>query len=314
MKYIFGPVISRRFGISLGIDLLVSKTCSLDCIYCECGKTKILTDKIREYAPTDSVITELREFLKDKPKLDVITFAGSGEPTLHSGIGKIIKFLKKNFSEYKIIVLTNGTLLYLKKVRESILDADIVVPSLDAVSNDAFQKIARPAAGITAKKLIEGLITFSKEFKNKIILEVFIIPGINDNENELRLIKDACKIINPDLIQLNTLDRPGSEKWIKPASIEKLTEIKSYFEPFKIQIIQKHKTVKECPANKNTNTADAIISLLARRPSTIEDLSLSLGLSNNEVFKIINSLLETGEITKEESISRGNFYKLNTRE
>ena len=162
MRYLFGPVISRRLGISLGIDLLPFKTCSLDCIYCECGKTKNLTDQIQEYVPTEEVISELQVFLTDKPKLDVITFAGSGEPTLHSGIGQIIKFLKKNFPEYKICVLTNGTLLYQKKVRQSILDADIIIPSLDAVSKEVFEKIAKPAEGITPEKLIEGLIALKK--------------------------------------------------------------------------------------------------------------------------------------------------------
>ena len=153
-----------------------------------------------------------------------------------------------------------------------------------------------------------------KEFKNTIILEVFIIPGINDNENELKLIKDACKKINPDLIQLNTLDRPGTEKWIRPASNEKLQEIKTYFEPLKIQIIQNHRAVKDGSTKKLADTADTIISSLSRRPSTIDDLTLSLGMSENEVLKIIHSLLEKGEIIKEESISRGIFYKLKTRD
>jgi wyosine [tRNA(Phe)-imidazoG37] synthetase (radical SAM superfamily) len=314
MRYLFGPVISRRLGISLGIDLLPFKTCSLDCIYCECGKTKNLTDQIQEYVSTEEVISELQVLLADNPKLDVITFAGSGEPTLHSGIGHIIKFLKKNFPEYKTCVLTNGTLLYQKKIRQSIIEADIIIPSLDAVSKEVFEKIAKPAVGITPEKLIEGLIALRKEFKNTIILEVFIIPGINDNKNELMLIKEACKKINPDLIQLNTLDRPGTEKWIKPASNEKLQEIKTYFEPLKIQIIQNHRVVKDGSAKKLADTADIIISSLSRRPSTIDDLMLSLGMSENEVLKIIHSLLEKGEIIKEESISRGIFYKIKTRD
>jgi wyosine [tRNA(Phe)-imidazoG37] synthetase (radical SAM superfamily) len=315
MKHIFGPVNSRRFGISLGIDLLTSKTCSLDCIYCECGRTKILTDKIYEYAPTAEVIAEIVEFLKNKPSLDAITFAGSGEPTLHNGIGKIIEFLKTNLSQYKIIVLTNGTLFNSKKTRQAVLNADIVVPSLDAASDEAFLKIARPAPGLTAEKLIRGLIAFRKEFRNKLILEVFIIPGINDNWKELRLIREACKKINPDLIQLNTLDRPGSEKWIRPASMGKLTEIKTFFGPFETQIIQNQRTEKE--AQKifaNADIAGIVIASLARRPSTIEDMSLSLGISSNEVQKVIKSLLEKGEISREGSITRGIFYKLKTRD
>ncbi len=315
MKYIFGPVISRRFGISLGIDLLISKTCSLDCIYCECGKTKNLTDKILEYAPAEEVIAELREFLKDRPGIDAITFAGSGEPTLHSGIGKIIKFLKKDFSQYKIIVLTNGTLFNSKKTRKAVLKADIVVPSLDAVSDEAFIKIARPATGITVKKIIDGLIAFRREFNNIIILEIFIIPGINDDEKELQLIKEACEKINPDLIQLNTLDRPGSEKWIKPASMEKLAAIKTFFEPLKTQIIKNQKIENGRRDDKTANNdgIKKVISSLSRRPSTIEDLTQSLCIKNDEVRIIISSLLKSGKI-EEESVTRGKFYKLKTKD
>ncbi|MBN2403561.1 MAG: radical SAM protein [Spirochaetes bacterium] len=309
MKHLFGPVISRRLGISLGIDLLISKTCSLDCIYCECGKTKNLTTKIREYVPTEDVIIQLREFLKDRPKLDVITFAGSGEPTLHNGIGKIIKFIKTEYPEYKIAVLTNSTLFYLKKVRKSILDADIIIPSLDAASEETFKKISRPEKSIRVNKIINGLTALRKEYKNSIILEIFIITGINDNKNELDLLKNACLKISPDLIQLNTLDRPGTEKWIEPASEEKLMEIKTFFRPLKVQIIQNHNYITKRSNKGHVNIPDAVISSLSRRPSTIEDLSLSLGINLKDVKKIINALLEKGAIISEKSVTRGIFYK-----
>ncbi len=314
MKYIFGPVISRRLGVSLGIDLLPFKTCSLDCIYCECRNTTNLTSRIYEYVPTDKVIAELREFLRNKPELDVITFSGSGEPTLHSGIGKIIDFLKNDFPEYKISILTNSTLLHAKEVRRSILNADIIVPSLDAVSEDVFRKICRPAADIIPEKMIQGLIDLRKEFKNTIILEIFIIPGLNDAEKELGLIKNACMKISPDLIQLNTLDRPGTERWIETASAEKLQIIKNYFRPFEVEIIGKSKVLKKETSKRFSDISEAIIATISRRPSTLEDLSGSFGINKAGLLIILDYLLEKGVIIKEENFQRGVFYRIKAQD
>lgn len=309
MKYLFGPVNSRRLGISLGIDLLPYKTCSLDCVYCECNKTTNLTTQIGEYVPTNDVIEELRELLKKKPALDVITFAGSGEPTLHSGIEKIIRFLKKNYPQYKICILTNSTLLNIKKIRKSLLDADIIVPSLDAASNETFKKITRPAKEISIEKVIEGLTALRKEFKNTLILEIFIVPRLNDNERELSLIKNAIEKISPDLVQLNSLDRPGTEKWIEPASAETLLQIKEFLKPQKVEIVSNPKTGENLSPKTFTNITDIIISTLSRRPSTLDDLIISTGISRDELSKTLHDLSGKGMI-EEERISRGIFYKV----
>jgi wyosine [tRNA(Phe)-imidazoG37] synthetase (radical SAM superfamily) len=311
MKYLFGPVISRRLGISLGIDLLPFKTCSLDCVYCECRKTTNLTTSISEYVPTGEVIAELSDFLDSKPKLDVITFSGSGEPTLHSGIGKIISFIKDNYPEYKVSVLTNSTLLYLSEVRKSILDADIIVPSLDAVSKEMFIKITRPANDITPEDMINGLIELRHEFSKLMILEIFIIPDFNDSEFELSLIKNACNKISPDLIQLNSLDRPGTEKWLKKASQEKLQEIKDFFQPVKVEIIGSPAVTKNKISRRFSDISDHIVSTISRRPSTIEDLHSIFGISKSGLLNILDHLLEKGTIVKEES-SRGIFYRIIT--
>ncbi|MFH0976197.1 MAG: radical SAM protein [Spirochaetota bacterium] len=314
MKYLFGPVVSRRLGLSLGIDLLPFKTCSFNCIYCECRSTTNLTTGVREYVPTEEVISELDEFLKSKPELDSLTFSGSGEPTLHSGIGKIINFLKKDYPEYKITVLTNSTLLNIREVRQSILNADVIVPTLNAVSSEIFNLISRPADDITPEQLISGLIELRKEFKNKIILEIFIIPGINDNEKELSLLKDACIKILPDLIQLNSLDRPGTENWIRAASIEKLNEIKEYFLPLKTEIIGNPVARKHKISRRFSDLSEAIVSTISRRPSTLNDLSAAFGIGEAGLLNILEYLLEKGTIVKEESLGRGTFYKLKIKE
>ncbi|MDD4253495.1 MAG: radical SAM protein, partial [Methanoculleus horonobensis] len=189
-RHLFGPVPSRRLGISLGIDLVPHKTCSFDCIYCECGRTTDLTCERREYVPTGRVIAELDDFLAKGPDLDYITFAGSGEPTLHTGIGEIIAFIKDRYPRYRVAVLTNSALFTDPDVRAALMRADLVVPSLDAVSEEVFIKINRPSPGTTAERVLKGLLDFAREFSGEIRLEIFIVPDINDTEEELRLLQE----------------------------------------------------------------------------------------------------------------------------
>lgn len=308
MKYLFGPVNSRRLGLSLGIDLLPYKTCSLDCVYCECGKTTCLTTEIKQHVPTENVISELKNFLAEKPKLDVITFAGSGEPTLHSDIGKIIDYLKDNYPEYIICILTNGTLLNLENVRRSILRADIIIPSLDAVSEDIFERISNPADGINAANVINGIIELRKIYKGKIILEIFVVPGLNDSPLELGYIKEACMKIKPDKIQLNTLDRPGTVNWITSPSAEELSTIIELLKPLNVDIINKPGTRMEKFRNSR-DIIDTILSTLERRPSTIEDISNALGINNTKIIIVLQNLINKGIIEENDSI-RGIFYRM----
>jgi len=226
-KYWYGPVHSRRLGRSLGVDVIPHKTCSLDCIYCECGATNALTLERKEYYPTGEIIASLEQVLKDKPNLDFITFAGSGEPTLHTGLGKIISFIKNKYPQYKVAVLTNATLLNDPSVIQDLGKADLIVPSLDAVSMEAFQKINRPAANLTPETIISGIKNLKNNFNGEIWLEIFIIPGINDHETELDLFKDAISKLGIKKVQLNTLDRPGAVSWLKPVSKEYKKEIAS---------------------------------------------------------------------------------------
>ena len=167
-KHLFGPVPSRRLGVSLGIDLVPHKTCTLDCVYCECGKTTNRTFERREYAPLDEILEELKNYMNENSEIDYITFSGSGEPTLHSGIGEIINFLKHNYPQYKVAVLTNGTLFYGKKLRDEVKSADLIIPSLDAASCEIFNKINRPYEKLNLDKIINGLIALRKEFSGEI--------------------------------------------------------------------------------------------------------------------------------------------------
>jgi wyosine [tRNA(Phe)-imidazoG37] synthetase (radical SAM superfamily) len=308
MKYLFGPVNSRRLGVSLGVDLMPYKTCSLNCVYCECGGTTALNSEIAEYVPTDEVIAELDGYLAGSPRLDVITFSGSGEPTLHSGIGRIIRHIRERYPQYKIAVLTNGTLLWNPAVRSSIAPADIVVPSLDAVSPGAFEKIGRPAGGITPDRVVDGLVEFRKEFPGRLFLEIFIVPGVNDTPEELAGLRDAALKIRPDSVQVNSLDRPGAEAWVEPAGRKELESLRELFAPLKVEIIGR-------PAERVyedrhvTDMMKEIISILRRRPSTLDDLRLALGSDRETLGKVLESMIGKEMITVEE-LDRGKFYRI----
>lgn len=206
-NHLFGPVPSRRLGISLGIDLVPHKVCSLNCVYCECGRTTKLTTEREEYVPADMILAELSRFLKENPAPEYITFSGAGEPTLNSEIGKIIDEIKSDYPAIPIAVLTNGTLFSNRQVRSELLKADLVLPSLDAASDEVFHQINRPSGNLSVSNCIEGLVNFRNEYSGKIYLEIFILPGYNNSPDELDRLKKAILQIKPDRVQLNTLDR-----------------------------------------------------------------------------------------------------------
>lgn len=227
-KYIFGPVPSRRLGMSLGVDLVPKKVCSLNCVYCEVGKTTKLTLEKKEYIPANKIKSELTDYFKNNPDPDYITFSGYGEPTLNSCIGEILNFIKQNKAEIPVAVLTNGTMLFEESVRKALLKADIVLPSLDSATPEGFQKINLPAKDLNIEQYIQGIIDFRNEFAGKIWLEIFILPGYNDNISELTQLKNAILKIKPDLVQLNTLDRPGTINNLRAATKSELQKIAEF--------------------------------------------------------------------------------------
>ncbi|MGV8123733.1 MAG: radical SAM protein [Candidatus Xenobiia bacterium LiM19] len=291
--------------MSLGIDMVPYKTCTLNCVYCECGATTALTFKRDEYAPTDEILAELDDYLKSDPPLDYITFSGSGEPTLHNGIGRIMDFLKGTHPRYRVAVLTNGTLLHDSRLREEIISADLVMPSLDAVSEEVFRKVNRPHEAVPLDSMIEGLTAFREDFSGALWLEIFIVPGINDSDSELQMIKKALGRIKPDKVQINTLDRPGAESWVMSAGKSELKRIASLLNGEVIASFRSRKKVRSFSRDIETH----IVSTLRRRPCTARDLSAILGLHLNEVNKYLQLLLESERITSEKE-ERGLFFRI----
>ncbi|MFW9772507.1 MAG: radical SAM protein, partial [Candidatus Thorarchaeota archaeon] len=214
MQFIYGPVPSRRLGRSLGIDPLPLKTCNYQCIYCQLGKTTDFTNRRRNYYPKNKIISEMKEALTScKNKFDYITFVGSGEPTLYKDLESLILNAKKNTNK-PVCVITNGALLYDREVRSSLMNCDVVLPSLDAGDKKLFKKINRPHPSIDFDAVLQGFITFKKEYRGKFWIEIMIMKGINDSKEELSKIKDKIDLIKPDRIDINIPIRPPTENWV----------------------------------------------------------------------------------------------------
>jgi len=226
LKYIYGPVQSRRLGSSLGISTVPYKECPFDCVYCQLNRTVTRTVKRRSTVDEGALLRELKDFWKHKPPathVDCVTFSGSGEPTLHVGIGRLIRAAKE-ITGVPAVVITNSAFLTQEKVRRDLLEADIVVPSLDAVTQEVFEKIDRPAKGIMIEAIIEGLERFRREFTGVIWLEVMLVRGINDAPAYLKEMNAAIGRIRPDRVQLNSPVRPPAHPWVKPVSHSVLRE------------------------------------------------------------------------------------------
>ena len=306
--HLFGPVPSRRLGISLGIDLVPMKTCTLNCIYCECGHTTDQTLERKEYVPLEAVQNELSHYFNNNPNPDFVTFSGSGEPTLNSRIGQALNYLKETVPDIPVAVLTNGTLLYQKQARDEIKDASIVMPSLDTASDEVFKGINRPYPQLQIQRIVDGLIQFRREYSGQLWLEVFIVPGFNDTKQELSALKQAIEKIIPDRVQLNTLDRPGTEMAIRAATRQGLEDILDFWQLANVEIIAKAPKRKALVSYRR-DVESAILETIARRPCTLPDLTKILGLHVNEINKYLN-VLEADKKIKVVKQQRGFFYQL----
>ena len=287
-KHLFGPVPSRRLGISLGVDILPFKTCTLNCIYCECGPTTQLSTERKRFVEPKILIKEIKEFLATSQHLDFITFSGSGEPTLNRDLGSIIRQIKRETS-IPMAVLTNSTLLYRQEVRRDLLPVDLILPSLDAVDKDIFQTINNPHPQVSVKNIINGLLQFRRDFKGQMWLEVFIVKGVNDHAQELDNLYRTIKKIKPDKVQLNSLDRPPAFDNVAPVSLEELEKIKVAWQDLPVDIIKRIRRRKEI-SSFSSNLENSVLNTIRRRPLTIEDLIELTGKNRLELFKYLDIL------------------------
>ena len=305
-RHLYGPVPSRRLGRSLGIDLVPHKVCTYDCIYCQVGKTTEKTLSRKEYIPAKEVLEEVKAFLsKGDSSIDHISLSGSGEPTLHSKIRSVIEGIKE-MTSVPVAVLTNGSLLYEEGVRQDLLRADIVLPSLDGVSSKVFMRINRPFKGLSVEKVIEGIVEFRKVYRGQIWLEILFCKGVNDIQSELLLMKRTVDRIQPDLIHLNTVVRPPSEQRAIPLSEKEMEEIRAFFGE-RASIISEFDRHRISISERDMS--EEILRILRRRPLSVTDLSKRMGISQSELEHHMRPMVEAGKI-KARSFGNSIYYEM----
>jgi wyosine [tRNA(Phe)-imidazoG37] synthetase (radical SAM superfamily) len=318
-KYLYGPVPSRRLGRSLGVDIVPRKVCTLDCVYCQLGKTLTKTIERKDYVPIQAVLAELAEAIAGGVEADFISIAGSGEPTLHARLGELIDGIRQ-VTTIPIAIITNGTLLYRPDVRADCAKANVVLPSLDGADEQTFGRINRPSAGISAEKVISGLCEFRKEFSGRIWLEVFFVDGINTDPAQIAAIRNAVERIKPDKVQLNTAVRPTADPNVKRLSPERLRDIAAQlgpgcevvadFAPARHDRLDKGQTPPTAQSHTSSQQ-EALLSMLKRRPCSINDISAGLGITPTEAMTYVSDLRNRGLIQSEER-GASTFFKVVT--
>ena len=291
MNYVFGPVPSRRLGQSLGIDPIPPKTCNWNCVYCQLGRTVPLTNERREYFPRRDILAEVIKALKahQPGEIDWVTFVGSGEPLLHSSIGWLIREVKVH-THLPVAVITNGSLLYLPEVRQELLVADAVLPTLDAGNPKLYRKINRPHSEIKFERLVDGLISFRKEYKGKLWVEVMLVDGLNDTAQALWEIARILQSIQPDLVHINLPTRPPAEAWVKPPHPESLMRAMAIL-GYAAEVV--HPTEGSFDLSGHDNPVDAIISIITRHPMRQDQLERTLKSWSPEKANEVLQDLET---------------------
>lgn len=297
---IFGPVPSRRFGISLGVDLSPStKQCNFDCLYCELEKAKTV-DTMTVYPTVFEVITAIKDALIKHPKIDVITITANGEPTLYPNLPQLIDEITKIKGTTKTMILSNGSTIYDKKIFDALLKLDTVKLSLDCVSQKCFKKLDRIHEGIDIEKMIESMIEFRKETKNRLVLEILFVKTLNDSDEEIDLLFKTVQKINPHRVDIGTIDRPPAYD-VKPVSFELLEKVANTFKGINVNIAYKNR-----PKQTESFNEEEIKSLLKRRPLTNEDIQNMFDESSKNILEI---LVKKGEISFVDSGGL-NFYKI----
>jgi wyosine [tRNA(Phe)-imidazoG37] synthetase (radical SAM superfamily) len=260
MKYIYGPVPSRRLGISLGVSPIPKKTCNYSCVYCQLGRTDKMTNKRKMFFAVEDIIKEFESILKEEIYFDVITIVGEGEPTLYLGLGELILEMKKR-TDKTITVITNGALLYDPSVRKELGYADIVLPTLDAYDESSFKVINRPVGNLSFNQVLEGLKIFSKEYKGLLWLEMMFIKGINDDLESLNKYIKILDEINYDKLYLNTPVRPPAEGYIEAVTSDKMRQIVNILKGISIDLLD-----SEGFYSNILDHYEAILSIIKRHP------------------------------------------------
>ncbi|MFN3505208.1 MAG: radical SAM protein [Caldimicrobium sp.] len=307
---LFGPVKSRRLGLSLGLELVPKKICSMDCLYCEVGGTTLLTLERNAYTSWEAIENALREAKTKEKTFDVLTLTGSGEPTLCIHFEKTVEFAKKLISK-PICVLTNSTTVMIPSVRQALAKVDLVLASLDCARKESFKLLNRPALGVSLDEIIQGLKDLREAMSGELWLEILLVKGINDKAEDLEALRSAINFINPHKVQLNTVVRPPAYPIARPLSYEEMVKIKEFLGE-KAEIIVSQSLGKSDVASPQHLTEISedekellLIEYLKRRPASLSELS-SIFFFERELQELLEKMVESGKIKK--VLHQGNIF------
>jgi wyosine [tRNA(Phe)-imidazoG37] synthetase (radical SAM superfamily) len=296
VSYTYGPVPSRRLGLSLGVDIVTPKVCTLDCIYCQLGRTTRKSAVRQDFVDIRAVLAEIKTKLDAGLRADYITIGGSGEPTLHARLGDLIDGIRA-LTPVPVAILTNGTLLYRADVRADCAKADVVLPTLDAGEPAVFEALNRPTPDITIEKLVFGLQEFRRQFTGQIWLEVFLVADVNTDAPQIEKIKNLIQQIRPDKVHLNTAVRPPAEPGVRAVPRDTMLALARQLGP-------SCEVIGAAPAGSaghhDPHTEAHVVSVLKRRPCSVEDLATGLGMDRADIAQCVADLRERGLVTSEQ--------------
>ncbi len=298
-RYTYGPVRSRRFGLSLGVDVVPHKWCSLDCTYCQLGPTTRRTCQRASFFPAEEVAADVERAICLGPSPDVITLAGSGEPTLYRDLGELVRRIRR-FTRIPLLLITNGTLLSDPDVSKDAALFDFVAPSLDAADAETFARVNGPDPKISLEAMITGLRSFTAGFGGKVFLEILLVADVNDHPGSIQALVEAVGSIRPHRVDLNTVSRPAPGLSAKPVSLEFLRSLEPLF-------AARCLAVRELPAGHGVDNADSVshefqvcrdrvLDSLERRPGTLSDLATALSFPELLVWKVLDDLVTQGHL------------------
>jgi len=298
-RHLFGPVRSRRLGLSLGLDLVPAKVCSFDCPYCQVGATTRKTLERQEYVPLGEVLAEFDNWLAAGGRADCVTLAGAGEPTLHSRFGEVLTGVAKR-CRIKRVLLSNGTLFTLPAVRAAAAAADIVKGTLSAWDEASFRAVHHPHASLVFAEFVEGLGAMRRAFGGEYWLEVFVVPGINDSDAQMRRVADLARTIGPDHIHLNTAVRPSADASVQAVPYARLAELAALFSPVAEVAASGRPADGAAGGHVVGDLAERLCAMAGRHPATADEMAAALGAEVQAVSGLLSQLVADGRLKSEQ--------------
>ncbi len=295
-KYLFGPVPSRRLGRSLGVSPIPPKTCNYSCVYCQIGRTTHFSNTREDFFPKEEILAEITDFIKTTDDFDYITFVGEGEPTLCKSLGWLIRSTKE-ITDKPVAVITNGALLYDPETRQDLLAADVILPTLDAVTQELFKKVNRPKKEITIDKVIQGMFEFRKEFQGQIWMEVMLVKGLNDSPETISKIKAVLDNLGCDRVYVNVPIRPPAEKWAEIPDNDRVLEICSTLNANNIAHYESNQGFQ---VNINEDIEDQILKITTRHPLRETQILGMFDLPSQEITQILEKMSQDGKLKRVE--------------